>query len=275
MVQDDFKAWIGRSVTRRDLVTERLVAQFRATLTPHLFEVECPPGLYSCLAVPAHPPENLGPDGAEKKGLFLPPIELPLRRWWGSELQILGDFRIGDEVERISRVVDVVTTSRREKIFVSVRIEHVLEVQGNVVVRELQKLIFLDTGHDGKVPDCVTSEQIASHDRHWRVRVDESMLMRFSAVTFNSHRIHYDKDFATAEGHTGLLVHGPLQAALLLNQLALLKGAVPQQFSYDCVSPLTAPQTAQILSRLYGSSGQGTVLTEDGFVTTRGTASWN
>jgi 3-methylfumaryl-CoA hydratase len=96
MAQDDFKDWIGRSVSRRDLVTERLVEQFKATFTPHLFEAECPPGLHWCLAVPHHPSENLGPDGAEKKGLFIPPIELPLRRWWGGSLQILGNFRIGD-----------------------------------------------------------------------------------------------------------------------------------------------------------------------------------
>lgn len=271
MAQDDSKDWVGRSVTRRDLVTERLVEQFKATLTPHLFEAKCPPGLHW---VAAHLPENLGPDGAEKKGLFLPPIDLPLRRWWGGELQIFGAFRIGDEVERISRIVDVDTPPRSHKFLTSVTIEHVLSVGGNVIVRELQRLVFLASGMDGKLPDRVTAEQIAGHDQHRRVFIDEVMLVRFSAATFNGHRIHYDKDFALSEGQTGLLVHGPLQATLLLNQFSQIGNTVPQQVSYSCVSPLVAPQSTQVLSRLLARSAQGTILTEDGFITTRGIANW-
>lgn len=274
MAPDDFKDWIGCSVTRRDLVTKRLVEQFKATLTPHLFDTQCPPGFHWCLAVPHHLPENLGPDGTEKKGLFLPPIDLPLRRWWGGELQICGAFSIGDEIERISRVVEIDTPPRSHKFLTSVTIEHELYVGDKVMVRETQRLVFLAIGMDGKLPERVTDEQIAAHDLRWHVVADEVRLFRYSALTFNGHRIHYDTPFASTEGQRGPLVHGPLQATLLLNQFAVLKKAVPKQFSYQCLSPLVAPQQAQVVARGLSSSAQGTILTEDGFITTRATASW-
>lgn len=274
MARYDFQDWIGREVRRRDVVTQRIVEQFRATLSPFFADVECPPGLHWCLAVPAHPPENLGPDGAERKGLFIPPIDMPVRRWGGGALRSQGAFRIGDNVERISRVASVLVPPRAEKAFAAVTVEHVFSVKDAVILRESQDLIFLASGHERKQPERMAQDQLASHDRHWKVRLDESTLARFSAVTFNGHRIHYDKAFAAEEGQPGVLVHGPLQASLLLNQFAILNGSVPRDFSYRCVSPLVVPQSAQVVSRRLATSGEGFVLTEDGLVTTRGTAMW-
>lgn len=245
MVQDDFKDWIGRSITRRDLVTKRLVEQFKATFTPHLFDTQCPPGLHWCLAVPHHLPENLGPDGAEKKGLFLPPIDLPKRMWAGGRVETFGSFQTGDDVDRLSRIADIKWRDGASGKLCIVSVVHELSVRGNLVVRERYDLLFRD-GAIAKNATSVSDEP--SGDYIWKIEASPLLLFSFSALTFNGHRIHYDLPYARdVEGYDGLLVHGPLQATLMLNQMSVAMGLVPQQFDYRCVAPLTAGQTFSVM----------------------------
>lgn len=241
MAKDDFKEWIGRGLTRRDVVTARLVEQFKATLAPHLFEAECPPGLHWCLAVPAYAKESLGPDGAEKKGLFLPPVDLPRRMWAGGSVETLGAFRIGDEVERRSRIADIKWRKGASGAFCIVSVIHEFAVAGRLVLRERHDLLF----RDGPIaPQAPGNKEPFHGDLHWNVDASPLLLFRFSALTFNGHRIHYDLPYARdTEGYDGLLVHGPLQASLMLNQVSAAMGRVPQRFDYRCVAPLIAGQT--------------------------------
>jgi 3-methylfumaryl-CoA hydratase len=266
MAQEDFKDWIGRSITRRDLVTERLVEQFKATLTPHLFEAECPLGLHWCLAVPHYPPENLGPDGAEKKGLFLPPIDLPKRMWAGGGVEMVGSFRTGDVVERLSRIADIKWRDGASGKLCFVSVVHELSARGSLVVRERHDLLFRDGGNVGQAPE---KQESFHNDLHWNVEATPLLLFRYSALTFNGHRIHYDLQYAReVEGYDGLLVHGPLQATLMLNQLSLAMGRVPQRFDYRCVAPLTAGQTFSVMC----NNGEGRIASEAGVVTLEATA---
>ncbi len=266
MAQHDFKDWIGRSVTRHDLVTERLAEQFKATLTPHFFETECPPGLHWCLAVPAHPPENLGPDGAEKKGLFLPPIDLPKRMWAGGRVVTFGSFRTGDAVERLSRIADIKWRGGASGKLCIVSVVHELSARGGLVVRERHDLLFRDGAIVGQAPG---KQEPFHSDLHWNVAASPLLLFRFSALTFNGHRIHYDLSYTRdVEGYEGLLVHGPLQATLMLNQMSVAMGGVPQQFDYRCVAPLTAGQIFSVMC----DKTEGRIVNSSGIVTLEASA---
>jgi 3-methylfumaryl-CoA hydratase len=266
MELDDFKGWIGRSTTRRDVVTERMVEQFRATLAPHLFDAECPPGLHWCLAVPALAPENLGQDGAEKKGLFIPPIDLPRRMWAGGRVETSGDFRIGDEVERASRIADIKWRDGASGRLCIVSVVHELSERGVVIVRERHDLLFRD-GSNARLPS--TPQRLPPGDLRWSVDATPLLLFRFSALTFNGHRIHYDQTYAReVEGYDGLLVHGPLQATLMLNQLAVSMGKVPARFDYRCVAPLAAGQAFSVMC----NGGEGHIVNAAGIVTLEASA---
>ncbi len=266
MAQDDFKDWIGRSVTRHDVVTERVAEQFRATLSPHLFNASCPPGLHWCLAIPAHPPENLGPDGAEKKGLFLPPIDLPKRMWAGGSVETFSSFRRGDEVERVSRIADIKWRDGASGRLCIVSVVHELSARGSLVVRERHDLLFRDGGIARQSPEA---QQMPPGELQWKVEASPLLLFRFSALTFNGHRIHYDLPYARdVEGYDGLLVHGPLQATLMLNQLSVVQGSVPRKFDYRCVAPLTAGQTFSVMC----DNGGGRIVSAAGVTTLEATA---
>jgi 3-methylfumaryl-CoA hydratase len=266
MAQDDFKDWIGRSATRHDVVTERIVEHFRATLSPHLFDAPCPPGLHWCLAVPHHCLEDLGPDGAEKKGLFLPPIDLPKRMWAGGSIEMFGSFRTGDAVERLSRVAEIKWLQGASGKLCIVSVVHELGARGGLVVRERHDLLFRDGGIAKQSPEA---QQMPPGELHWKVEASPLLLFRFSALTFNGHRIHYDLPYARdAEGYDGLLVHGPLQAILMLNQLSVAMGRAPQRFEYRCVAPLTAGQTFSVKC----NKGEGHIVNAAGAVTLEATA---
>jgi 3-methylfumaryl-CoA hydratase len=266
MAQDEFKDWIGRSVTRRDVVTERIVEQFRATFSPYLFDAPCPPGLHWCLAVPVHPPENLGPDGAERKGLFLPPIDLSKRMWAGGCVETFGSFQSGDMAERLSRIADIKWRNGTSGKLCIVSVIHEFRARSSLVVRERHDLLFRDGGIARQLPEA---EQMPPGELRWKVEASPLLLFRFSALTFNGHRIHYDLPHARdVEGYDGLLVHGPLQATLMLNQFSVVQGEVPQRFDYRCVAPLVAGQTFSVMC----DKTQGRIVNATGVTTFEATA---
>ncbi len=246
------ESWIGKTVVREDAVTPRLNAEFRATLAPFLFIPEnldhASPGLHWCLALPAHDTDKLGPDGAEAKGLFLPPTELPRRMWAGGSIESFRPLAINDKVVRTSTVSDVTLRQGRSGGLCLVSVTHEITAGGQLAVRERHDIVFREAS---KVSTGTAGvEEPPRGDIVWQVRGSPLLLFRFSAITFNGHRIHYDLSYAReTEGYGGLLVHGPLQAALLLNQLSVLNGAVPPVFSYRCTAPLVAGPAFHVASR--------------------------
>lgn len=236
-MEQDFRDWIGNSVTRKDVVTERLLAEYRATLSPFLFETSefvCPPGFHFALA-PAMPGAGAtGPDGAERKGLFLPPIPLPRRMWAGGAIETLRPLRLGMAVTRTSSIIDIRVKHGSTGELCLVSIQHELSDAEGVAIRERQDLVFREAAN---VPEpAVTLEKPI--EAEWTLEASPLLLFRFSALTFNGHRIHYDLAHAKEEGYPGLLVHGPLQAALMLNLIARHMGETPRNFLYRCLLPL-------------------------------------
>ncbi len=269
-MSSNFKTWIGKSVTRQDIVTQRIVDEYRATLAPYLFKPslsdECPPGLHWCLALPAHETENLGPDGAEAKGLFLPPIPLPRRMWAGGQVETLCPLRVNDRIQRISTVSDVKMREGKGGSLCFVSVTHEISANGALALRERHDILFREPSR--KPLSQTAADPAPQADLEWQVKATPLLLFRFSAITFNGHRIHYDLPYATeTEGYEGLLVHGPMQAALTLNQLSAVNGKVPKGFDYRCVAPLIAGQTFRVWARRDGTGGAAGILNSAGVMT--------
>lgn len=236
---DDFRDWIGRSVTRIDTLTQRLFDKYAATMAPFLFEPGeriAPPGLHFGVAPATPDTEDTGPDGAELKGLFLPPIPQPRRMWAGGSIETLRPLRHGALVIRTSTITDISLKQGSSGPMYVVSVEHDIADGDGTAIRERQDLVFRDPPA-GPTPPVGPAQKL---NAEWQVDATPLLLFRFSAFTFNGHRIHYDLRHAEEEGYPNLLVHGPLQAVLMLNLAAEKLGYVPQRFDYRCLAPLYA-----------------------------------
>ncbi len=259
--------WIGRSVETDDTFTPRLLAAFRATLAPHLHlpgdASEAPPGFHWCLA-PALPGlAQLDEDGSEAKGRLVPPIPLPRRMWAGGSVATLAPIRSGASIRRRTTVERVERSQGRTGELCFVALRHLITADGAPAVSERQDLVFRAEGSEAAAGRPAAA---AAPDLVWTVDASMVLLFRFSALAFNGHRIHYDQEYCRSEGYARPLVQGPLQAALMLNQLSVLSGAVPHVFDYRCVAPLLAGPGIRVESA--GSACR--ILRPDGAVTAEG-----
>ena len=244
------KSWLGRTRESTDTLTPRLVEAYRATLSPHLAPVApgaVPPAIHWCLAPEAVAVSRVGPDGHPLTGDFLPPLPLPRRMWAGGRIETVGALELGDHVVRHSKIAAISRKEGRSGTLGFVSIEHEFTTGRGMAIRERQDLVYREPAPtpSGETPADPTRAAEAAPptdcDQAWTVAASPVLLFRYSALTFNSHRIHYDLPYATGvEGYTGLVVHGPLQASLLLNLATMLGGSTPRAFDYRGVAPLIA-----------------------------------
>jgi 3-methylfumaryl-CoA hydratase len=217
------QAWIGRSETVHDQIGATPVKALTATLDHPAAPVETgmplPPLWHWLYFLPLHQQSEIGPDGHAKRGGFLPPVPLPRRMWAGSQFEFRSPVRVGDAVERTSTIADVSVKEGRTGKLVFVKVRHELRCDSSAepAIVEFHDIVY----RDAKRPDDVEPPpQRADAAAAWqRVIVpDDVLLFRYSALTFNGHRIHYDRKYVTeVEGYPGLIVHGPLIATLLMD----------------------------------------------------------
>ncbi len=257
----DLKDWVGRTTEAEDLVTQRLAKSFRATLEPHLAPVEADEaslGLHWCLAPQIAAIADTAADGHPVKGGYLPPVPLPRRMWAGGEVEISAPLRIGDSVVRTSTIADVVAKEGRSGPLCFVIVRHQLVTERGVAIRERQDIVYRGAAtHRAKrrpePPPPAGSRQQNGAATVWAVDPSPLLLFRYSALTFNGHRIHYDPPYATdTEGYPGLLVHGPLQATLLLNLAATIGDRAPHRVRYRGLAPLIAGRNFQVSGHASG-----------------------
>ncbi|MGJ5046854.1 FAS1-like dehydratase domain-containing protein [Bradyrhizobium oligotrophicum] len=239
---DHLRQWIGRSAEATDLVTPQLTKGLRATLFLDIGEPTtgdiAPYTVHWCLGQPVFPHDQLGPDGHPTRGGFLPPVPLPRRMWAGGEVQFVDPLRVGDVATRVSTITDVTLKSGSTGQLCFVSVEHVVSTPRGVAVRERQDIVYRDMGGAPAAPAKAPPPPPVAQHSETRIS-DAVLLFRYSALTFNGHRIHYDRDYVTrVEGYPGLIFHGPLQAALLVEFAARLKGKPPARFTYRGVQPL-------------------------------------
>jgi 3-methylfumaryl-CoA hydratase len=168
-----------------------------------------------------HRQSELGADGHAKKGGFLPPVSLPRRMWAGSQFEFRSPIRVGDRVARTSTIDDVSIKEGRTGQLVFVKVRHEVRCNGAVdpALVEFHDIVYRQAQGPN---DVAPPPQAASAEAAWRRQIvpDDVLLFRYSALTFNGHRIHYDRQYVTQEeGYPGLVVHGPLIATLLLDLL--------------------------------------------------------
>lgn len=196
---------------------------------------EVPPlGHWLCFMPDARQAE-LGADGhPRREGAF------PRRMWAGSRVQFLAPIPLGAAIERRTRTVKVEDKSGRSGAMQFVTLEHTISVGGEAAVIEEQDLVYRAAAEPGVIAERTAIDPGADDAVTRKIFTDPALLFRFSALTFNAHRIHYDRAYAReVEGYAGLVVHGPLLATLLMD-LALRErpGFVPSAFEFRARSPL-------------------------------------
>jgi 3-methylfumaryl-CoA hydratase len=225
--------WIGKTETHYDDLTAAPVRGLAATLArddpPPQPGMVLPPLWHWLYFLPQHAAGEIGPDGHARRGGFLPPVPLPRRMWAGGRLawQRGNPLRVGDAARRVSRIASVAHKAGRSGALVFVTVVHELHNGQGLALTEEHDIVYRAPQQPG---DAAPAPIAAEPEGAWQRELtpDEVLLFRYSALTFNSHRIHYDRPYATnAEGYPGLVVHGPLIATLLLD---LLRREAPHAF---------------------------------------------
>jgi 3-methylfumaryl-CoA hydratase len=234
--------WIGRSESRSDLITATPVAALSATLDrddPAPAGGTVLPSLWHWLYfTPLTRHSELGEDGHAKRGGFLPPVPLPRRMWAGGRLDFLRPLRVGETVTRTSTIKDVTIKQGRSGSLVFVCVRHDFQTAQGLALGEEHDIVY----RDAPLPGAPAPEPTpAPRDQQFSREIvpDPVLLFRYSALTFNGHRIHYDRSYVTGvEGYPGLIVHGPLIATLLLDLLQRnLPDVKVRRFSFKAVRP--------------------------------------
>lgn len=219
---DHLKDWVGRVEMRTDTAIAAPLAGLAATLdhdTPPWPGGELPPLGHWLHFLPNALQRDIGEDGHPHKGGFLPPVPLPRRMWAGSDMRFLAPIPIGAEMRRASTIQSVEHKAGRSGDMVFVSVMHEIATEAGVAIREKQDIVYREAAKPGEtVPPAVAAEPLPAPRWTGSVTPDPVLLFRYSALTFNGHRIHYDRPYCReTEGYPGLVVHGPLTATLLMD----------------------------------------------------------
>ncbi len=240
----ELKDCIGRTETVADVILATPYAALSATLDRPPVRppagTPLPPLWHWLYFLPLHAQSEIGPDGHAKRGGFLPPVPLPRRMWAGSQFEFRRALRVGDSVTRTSTIENVDAKSGRTGPLVFVRVRHEIRrsEESDVALLEFHDIVYREAVVPGAAPPPPTP---APRDAAWvrEIVPDEVLLFRYSALTFNGHRIHYDRRYVTeVEGYPGLVVHGPLLATLLLDLLHRQRSeAQIARFEFKAIRP--------------------------------------
>jgi 3-methylfumaryl-CoA hydratase len=239
------QSWVGKTETLSDDITAVPVAALSATLDrddPPPVAGSALPELWHWLYLLPRPRRSeIGPDGHARRGGFLPPVPLPRRMWAGDRLAWQPDnpLVVGDALKRVSRIASVTHKTGRSGDLLFVLVRHEIHNAEGLALTEEHDIVYRANPQPGDpVPAPVAAEQGAAWTQ--TITPDEVLLFRYSALTFNGHRIHYDRRYVTeVEGYPGLIVHGPLIATLLVELLRnKLPGARLARFEFRAVRPV-------------------------------------
>ncbi|TNE57857.1 MAG: acyl-CoA dehydrogenase [Alphaproteobacteria bacterium] len=250
--------WVGRTETVEDDLRLENARRLAATLN---IGVELkggdplPPGWQWIYFNPVVASSELDVDGHPKRGGFLPPVTLPRRMWAAGAMTMEGALEIGRPATRLSTLEDVVSKEGKSGPLVFVTVGHIYSQGGDVCLRERQEIVYREAP-EGGFPGRRKTE---SKEADWQELsvADEVLLFRYSAVTFNAHRIHHDLAYVRdIEGYPGLVVHGPLMATQLAGFAARVLGGALRSFSFRAVQPLFAGETYELKGCAAASGGR-------------------
>lgn len=236
------QSWQGRSETAEDLITPAPLRALSATLDrddpPVQTGTPLPPLWHWLFFLPHHRQSETGPDGHAKRGGFLPPVPLPRRMWAGGRLHWHQPLAVGDVVHRTSTIQSITHKTGRSGDLVFVVVAHAIHNAKGLCLTEEHDIVYRPAAQPSDVPAI---PQTAEPDATWvrEITPDDVLLFRYSALTFNGHRIHYDRRYVTeAEGYPGLVVHGPLIATLLVDLVRRHTHRALQRFEFKALHPV-------------------------------------
>jgi 3-methylfumaryl-CoA hydratase len=253
------RSWIGKSEQRSDTITAAPLAGLAATLDrddpPPANGSAVPPLWHWLYFLPMARQGELGADGHPRRGGFLPPVALPRRMWAGGRLRFERALRVGEVATRRSRIADVSAKSARSGPLVFVTVAHEISTPQGTALHEEHDIVYRDAPAPGAAPAVPPA---APRDETFArtIVADDVLLFRYSALTFNGHRIHYDRRYATeVEGYPGLIVHGPLIATLLVDLLRREHpAATVTRFEFKAISPLFDLAPFEVCARADGAN---------------------
>jgi len=277
---EHLQTWVGRQETLTDQITSAPIRGLSATLDrddgePVYGQTRLPELWHWIYFLSAHRQSQIGPDGHAKRGGFLPPVPLPRRMWAGGRVKWLESIRAGDRVKRVSTIKSVTHKVGRTGDLIFVLVEHQIHNPESLVLVEEQDIVYRDNPSPDEKPVAPTE---APADAVWTksLRPDEVLLFRYSALTFNGHRIHYDRRYVTeVEKYPGLVVHGPLIATLLID---LVRERVPSaelvEYQFKAIRPVfdLAPMTVNGRPAQDGKTVELWASDGDGYLAMKATA---
>jgi 3-methylfumaryl-CoA hydratase len=276
---DQYKAWVGRSQSQEDWAAPFPPRALIATLDSGDAEPKIgdplPPCWHWLYFLETAPASQIGPDGHAKRGPFLPPVPLPRRMWAGSRLKFPGVINVGDKIHRRSEILAVEPKTGTTGAMVFVTVQHRISANGVLATIEEHDIVYRQAAQPGDRPPPAKP---APTDSQWRkdVAPDPVLLFRFSALTFNGHRIHYDLPYVTQEeGYPGLIVHGPLMGLMMLE---LARRANPQRrvtaYEFRAMNPVFHTTPFSICARPQDDSAITWIARNDGVLAQLGKATF-
>ena len=278
-------AWVGREETRLDVLSEARAARWLATFSMQQTR-PLPQGIHLCLCNPDTPTAQLGPDGHPKRdmsdGSFLPPIPeatMPRRMWASSKMRFHSPIAIGAQFKRVSRIASISEKSGGSGSLIFVNIEHTNSADGVLAVEETQTLVYRAAAPaDAPLSPPAAGEGVfdrGAWEHHRVITPDTRLLFRYSALSFNTHRIHYDAPYARGvERYRGLVVHGPLTSTLLLELAASKLGEnALKTFNFRGMSPAIVDEPLHLVMRGSGDAIELGAFASDGRQVTAASAS--
>ena len=248
---EELKSWVGNDEIVFDEVSRNLEMRFRATLDidpgdPQKGDIASS-GIHWAMAPAVVKSSLLGKDSHPEKGGFLPPVALPRRMWAGCQTKFFDTLKIGDQVKKRSSVVDVNLKNGKSGLLCFVKAKYEFFVNEKLVIEEFHDIVYRDFDNK-KVTKLVKNVlPFSNPDYEEVIFTHPTMLFRYSAITFNGHRIHYDFPYSTqVEGYHDLVFHGPLQATLMLRASEKFKNSRAKNFSHKGVAPVYANENLRI-----------------------------
>jgi 3-methylfumaryl-CoA hydratase len=267
--QGDWQSWVGRATMSQAWLDPAQANRMALTLDRepgYRAGDELPPAWHWLYFHDLARASQLGPDGHPALGVVMPPVPLPRRMWAGGSFVFHAPLRLGDTAERTTVVRSITPKAGRSGALFFVGVEHTLRAGGALALVEQQTIVYRELAPAAPSP-APPAPGDADYTRGYTL--DSTALFRYSALTFNGHRIHYDLQYARqVEGYPNLVIHGPLIATLLLDLYAQ-QGRPLAQFRYQARSPLFMPHAFSVSgkagaqsARLWATSHTGALAME-------------
>ena len=264
---EQWDAWIGQTHEQSDMLPRSLLQRFRATFDSDESDDIAPHGIHWCLSQPEASTAELGPDGHPRRGGFMPPVPLPRRMWAASQVNFHAPITAGAEINRRSTIAEITHKKGGTGPLVFVTVDHETVADGVLAVTERQSIVYRGAPSATSPTALATGPiDLSGWPIHRSLTPSAPLLFRYSALTFNSHRIHYDQPYATGEeGYRGLVVHGPLIATLLMDLAARELGSHRlKSFSMRAQAPAFVGDPLHLVGKISARAMTLSAISDDG-----------